>query len=216
MPYFHTNTPRTTACRWWTTYLTAFVGACLILMTERLYAHDIAPPPVPPGLEVPAGYRPFLLGYATGTQNYICLPAGAGFAWVLFGPQATLFNEDTTQIITHFLSPNPEEGGTARATWQHSRDTSTVWAMPIANSSDPNFVEPEAIPWLLLQVVGAELGPTEGYRLTTTAYLQRVHTSGGLMPITGCTQASDVGKKALVPYTADYVFYKATRRKQAE
>jgi hypothetical protein len=26
-----------------------------------------------------------------GTQNYICLPSGAGFARTLFGPQATLF-----------------------------------------------------------------------------------------------------------------------------
>jgi hypothetical protein len=31
----------------------------------------------------------------------------------LFGPQATLFNDDGMQIITHFLSPNPEEGGMA-------------------------------------------------------------------------------------------------------
>ena len=215
MPYVHTKTPHT-AYRRWTIYLTAFVGVCLVLMAEWLYAHDIAPPSVPSEIEVPAGHRPFLLGYAMGTQNYICLPAGSDFIWVLFGPQATLFNEDTTQIITHFLSPNPEEEGTARATWQHSRDTSTVWAMPVTNSSNPNFVEPGAIPWLLLQVVGADLGPTGGHRLTTTTYLQRVHTSGGLMPTTGCTQVSDVGKKALVPYTADYVFYKAVRRKQTE
>jgi hypothetical protein len=130
----------------------------------------------------------------------------------LFGPQATLFNDDARQIITHFLSPNPDEGGTARATWQHSRDTSAVWAQRIAFSSDPDFVEPGAIPWFLLQVVGAERGPTGGQRLAETTYIQRVYTTGGLEPSTGCAQAEDVGQRALVPYTADYLFYKATGR----
>ena len=88
------------------------------------------------------------------------------------------------------------------------RDTSTVWAIASTSSSDPGFVEPGAIPWLLLQVVGAPPGPTGGHRLTETTAIQRVHTSGGLAPTTGCAQAADVGKRALVPYTADYVFYK--------
>jgi hypothetical protein len=164
---------------------------------------------VPTGLEVPAGNRPFLLGHATGTQNYICLPSGSDFVWTFFGPQATVFNDDDKHITTHFLSPNPDEGGMARATWQHSRDTSTVWAMASASSSDPGFVEPGTIPWLLLQEVGAASGPIGGRRLTKTTYIQRVHTSGGIAPTTGCAQAADVGKRALVPYTADYVFYKA-------
>ena len=49
-----------------------------------------------------------------------------------------------------------------RATWQDSRDTSAVWAKAIQTSSDPNFVKPGAIPWLLLEVVGLEHGPTWG------------------------------------------------------
>ena len=106
------------------------------------------PPPVPRDLKVRAGHQPFLLGHASGTQNYICLPKKSepGFAWTLFGPQATLFDDDDLQIITHFLSPNPDEGGTAYPTWQHSRDTSTVWAKKIASSTDLDFVEPGAIP----------------------------------------------------------------------
>ncbi|MBO0723469.1 MAG: DUF3455 domain-containing protein, partial [Blastocatellia bacterium] len=166
---------------------------------------------VPAGLEVPAGNRPFLSGHATGTQNYICLPSGSGFAWTFFGPQATLLNDNNQQIITHFLSSNPNEGGTARATWQHSGDTSKVWAKAIASSSDQGFVEPGAIPWLLLKVVGAQPGPTGGHMLTETTYIQRVHTSGGIAPTTGCGQASDVGKNALAPYTSNYIFYKALR-----
>jgi hypothetical protein len=142
----------------------------------------------------------------------MCLPSDSGFVWVFVGPQATLFNDNDRQIITHFLSPNPEEQDTARATWQHSRDTSTVWAKQIASYPNPNFVELEAIPWLLLEVVGKDLGPTGGHRLTKTTYIQRVHTSGGLAPTTGCTQASEVRTRAFVPYTADYIFYKASER----
>ena len=76
------------------------------------------------------------------------------------------------------------------------------------SSSDPVFVAPGAIPWLLLQVVGAQDGPTGGHKLTATTFIQRLNTSGGVAPSTGCTLSTDVGKKALVPYTADYFFYK--------
>jgi hypothetical protein len=190
------------------TVLAALAGACLALLPQGLYAHDLPLPRLPHEIEVPAGHRPFLLGHATGTQNYMCLPSDSGFTWVFVGPQATLFNDAERQIITHFLSPNPEEEDTARATWQHSRDTSTVWAKQIA--SHPKSLE--AIPWLLLEVVGADFGPTRGDSLTQTTYIQRVHTSGGLAPTTGCTQASEVRTRAFVPYIADYIFYKTSER----
>jgi hypothetical protein len=38
---------------------------------------------------------------------------------------------------------------------------------------------------------------------------------GGLAPTTGCGQAPDVGKRAVVPYTANSFFYTATRREEA-
>jgi hypothetical protein len=48
-----------------------------------------------------------------------------------------------------------------------------------------------------------------------TTFVQRLNTSGGVAPApsTGCTQSTDVGKMALVPYTADYFFYKAIKHK---
>jgi len=126
----------------------------------------------------------------------------------LFGPQATLFDEHDEQIITHFLSPNPVENGRPRVTWQDSRDTSEVWGMAIASVS----VEPGAIPWLLVEVVGAQDGPTGGDELSDTTFVQRLNTAGGVAPSAGCTQSTDVGSTALVPYSADYFFYKATKR----
>lgn len=213
MKHYHAHTPQSPSRRRWTTYIAALTSACLALLPLGLYAHDFTPPPVPTDLDVPEGHRPFLLGHASGTQNYLCLPSSSGIAWTLFGPQATLFNDDETQIITHFLSPSPDEDGTARPTWQHSRDTSTVWAMVIMSSTDPNFVKPDAIPWLLLEVVEADFGPTGGHRLTETTYIQRVHTSGGIEPATGCADATNIGNTALVPYKTDYIFYKASKHK---
>ena len=194
--------------------LLASVAALAIASGGRAAAHErdrrVNPPPVPANLQVPVGYRAFLEGHAVGTQNYICLPSGATFAWAFFGPQATLFHDDDQQIMTHFLSANPDEAGLARATWQHSRDTSSVWAFatPATTSTDSRYVAPGAIPWLRLEVVGDLEGPTGGDKLTPTGYIHRVNTAGGIVPATGCAAATDVGKKALVPYTADYVFYK--------
>jgi Protein of unknown function (DUF3455) len=193
--------------------LTACAAALAMALTvARLHpvlAGEIVPPPVPNTLEVPAGNQVFLEGHAVGTQNYSCLPTDASVAWTFFGPQATLFDDEDRQLITHFLSPNPDEHGTARATWQDSRDTSSVWAMAIASASDPDVVETGAIPWLLLQRVGAEPGPTGGDRLTRTTFIQRLNTAGGVAPSAGCARSTDVGQRALVPYTADYFFYKA-------
>ena len=171
--------------------------------------HYPDPPQVPTELEAPEGSRLFPTLHAVGTQNYVCLAAGQ--PWTFVGPQATLFDEDREQKATHYLSPNPDEGGTARATWQHSRDTSAVWARAIASSTDPAFVKPGAVAWLLLEVVGREPGPTRGRRLFRAKYIQRVNTSGGVAPGTGCSQATD-GSTVLVPYTTDYYFYKANQR----
>jgi Protein of unknown function (DUF3455) len=196
-------------------WVAALAVAFMVSPPQPVYAdEDLVPPPLPPDLQpVPSGNKVFLKGHAIGTQNYICLPSDSGFAWTFFGPQATLFNDDDKQLITHFLSPNPDESGMARATWQHSRDTSTVWAMMIASSSDPKFVEPGAIPWLLLQVVGAEPGPTGGDRLTKTTFIQRLNTSGGIIPAPSprCDEPADIGKTEFVGYEADYFFYKAVK-----
>ncbi len=162
---------------------------------------------VPANLEVPAGVQPFLTAQAIGTQNYVCMLAPGGFGWTFFGPQATLYVE-AEQVTTHFLSSNPHQSGAARATWQHAADSSAIWAVPVASSSDSQFVESGAIPWLLLTVVGRQAGPTGGVTLLSASFIHRVHTSGGVAPAGGCKSAGDIGKKALVPYTTDYVFYR--------
>src|SRR5262249_23973920 len=122
---------------------------------------------VPTVIQAPPGNEEYLRAAATGTQNYICMPSG----WIFIGPQATLTMKIANmrqQVATHFLSPNPDEAGTARATWQTSLDTSSVWAKAIASSSD--YAAAGAIPWLLLQVVGAEKGLAGGSGISQTTY----------------------------------------------
>jgi len=199
---------------------TALAAAFAVALPQPAYADDVTAPPVPANIKVLAGNEAFLVGHAVGTQNYVCLPSATGVAFTLFTPEATLLSDDGKQITTHFFSPNPFEqntnpavsaAGTIRATWQHSRDTSTVWGQvkPGNSSSDPGFVAPNAIAWLLVTVVGADNGPTGGDALAETTFIQRLNTSGGLAPSTGCGSPTDVGHLAFVPYTADYFFYKA-------
>ena len=186
-----------------------FAAVLSIVAPFNVMATHVDAPEVPDNLAVPAGSKPFLIGHAVGTQNYICLPDGAGAKWVLFGPQATVFDDAGKQIMTHFISPNPAETGTpARATWQHSDRTSSVWAMKVAESDDSRYVEPGAIKWFLLKVMGTEAGTREHDRLTNTTVVHRVNTSGGVAPASECTVAGDVGKTKFVPYSADYVFYR--------
>jgi hypothetical protein len=186
--------------------VTLFVAGLAVLATAgAVLAQPLEAPEVPPTLEVPEGNRPFLIAHATGTQNQVCLPRanGVGLGWTFYGPIATLYNDQDEQILTHYLSPNPDQAGAARATWQHSRDSSTIWA---ATHVDPVVVDPTAIPWLLLKVVGSEPGLDGGRKMMKTTFIQRINTVGGVAPATDC---APLGAKLFVPYETDYVFYRA-------
>jgi hypothetical protein len=193
------------------------LGLMLITGVRAAHADQITPPQVPDGLGVEDGNVPFLIGHGVGTQNYVCATSTTsltGFAFSLFTPQATLLDDAGDQLITHFFSPNtdphvqPPEFGTIRVTWEDSRDTSRVWAFLVKQSTDFRFVRKDAVAWLLLKESGVAPGPTGGDRLTKTTFIQRINTAGGLAPTTGCSTFGDVGSRAFVPYSADYIFYK--------
>jgi hypothetical protein len=185
-----------------------FTAALAIAAPMTALAGAITPPAVPDNLVIHEDVRAFAIGHAVGTQQYVCLPSGTVAKWVLFGPQATVFDDDGQQIMTHFLSPNPAESNTPRATWQDSIRTSAVWALKVEESDDARFVEPGAIKWFLLRVVGAQAGSGTNDQLPKARFIHRVNTSGGVAPASECAVLGDVGKTKLVPYTADYVFYK--------
>jgi len=205
-----------------------FVAALALGCAE---AQNIASPATPTLITPAAGNTAFLLGRATGTQGYICLPTAPGAStasWTVKGarPEATLFQRflgQDIQIITHFLSPdaNPNEAAPdplpfGSATWQSSLDTSKVWAAVLhANTipagSDPSCPHAGSIPCLLLESIGSQKGPSGGTILSKTTFVQRLNTNGGLAPTEGCSTSADVGNQALVPYTADYYFFRKDR-----
>ncbi|HEX3250021.1 MAG TPA: DUF3455 domain-containing protein [Pyrinomonadaceae bacterium] len=197
-------------------WTTALVVGFMVSLPQLAHAQDtISPPIVPDGLNVEDGNEVFLLGRGVGTQNYVCAPCDPtkancplGVAFTLFTPQATLFNDQGEQLITHFSSPNPVEGGTVRVTWQDSRDTSSVWAKLVKAV----MVRDDSIAWVLLNVkdTGTQAGPT-GDRMTKTTFIQRVNTVGGLAPAVGCLSTADLGHQAFIPYRADYFFYKKSK-----
>ena len=191
-------------------------------------AQSLAAPTTPPLIAAPAGNSLFLAAQATGTQGYVCLPTSTGAptaSWTVKGsrPQATLFQRffgQEFQIATHFLSPDTNPNGAApsplpfgSATWQSSLDSSTVWAQvlhatTIPAGSDPSCPHTGAIPCLLLESIGSQAGPSGGAMLARTTFIQRLNTRGGSAPADGCSTAADVGSQTLVPYSADYYFYR--------
>ena len=165
----------------------------------------------------------FLATHGVGTQGYVCLPTSTGVSWTVNNarPEATLFTRvfgEAVQIITHFLSPvvNPNDIGPKPSrfgdvTWQSSFDSSRVWAQKqkfVTAGTEASCPNSGAIDCLLLQVIGSDEGPAGGRSLTKTTFIQRLNTSGGSAPTTGCLVTGDVGKQVLVPYSADYFFFR--------
>jgi len=202
--------------------LFAALALACALGTVPYAAAQVTPPTTPDTIAVPAGNHAYLVGHAFGSQGYTCLPtATGGTAWnPTARPEATLFSdifEAQFQIITHFqsINENPKPGITAplsgNATWQSSLDSSRVWMVKVnginAGSDPSSCPNSGSIQCLLLQSVGNKKGPLGGNLLANTTFIQRLNTNGGAVPTSACT----VGQTELVPYTADYYFFRADR-----
>ena len=206
-----------------TVFAAALVLGCTFGTVTHAAAQEITPPTTPADITPPAGNSAFLLGHGAGTQGYVCLPKGTGASWTVNNarPEATLFESlfgQDVQIITHFLSPDTNPNQVApdplpfgNATWQSSFDSSKVWAQTlhsIASGSDASCPNTGSIACLLLQSIGSQQGPTGGKVMTKTTFIQRLNTKGGSAPADGCSTSADVGNQKLVPYTADYYFFR--------
>jgi hypothetical protein len=217
--------PKTTA-RVRNLFVAALMLACTLGTATHAVAQKINTPPTPARITPPVGNIAFLFGHGVGTQGYICLPTSDGATTAAWNannarPEATLsvnISGQQAQIITHFLSPDDKPNTAAPsplpvgiATWQSSSDSSEVWAQKVntvAAGTDASCPNNNSIACLLLQSIGNEEGPTGGTTLAKTTYIQRLNTKGGLAPADGCVDFHDVGKQALVPYSADYYFFR--------
>ena len=134
--------------------------------------------PVPPEIRVPSGNRLVARLYGQGVQGYQCT-AGA---WAFLEPVAQL--RDRSPAAIHFRGPS----------WESTRDGSLVEATTVASSPVVG-----SIPQLLLQATRTRGDGIFG----SVTYVQRLNTTGGVMPTTACTDGQTRG----VPYTAEYRFY---------
>jgi hypothetical protein len=149
-----------------------------------------------PGLNLCGGNAPEVGFKAVGTQNYECQTSGGKFAWVFQAPDAHLFYDDGTVAGKHFL-------GSTGPTWQFGTGGTVVGSKVAAATVDSS-----AIPWLLLSAVsnsGPGVPMPPGRAGIYATFIQRVKTTGGLAPTTGC-DASHIGTVHKVPYTAAYIF----------
>jgi hypothetical protein len=150
-------------------------------------------PDVPTDIAVTGAHKQFLVGHAVGDQIYTCTAVPGGYAWSAATPRADLYDDRGNVIIRHYGGPS----------WQ-AKDGSAV----VGRRDSGVSVDPTAIPWLKLSAASTSAG-SDGARLAGTTFIQRIATTGGLVPAAYECNALTAGGKAYVPYTADYVFWKA-------
>ena len=145
---------------------------------------------LPEAVRVPAGQKQMMSTWATGEITYECREK-AGMAgqheWAFVGPVATLYGGDKKMVGKYYAGP----------TWE-AADGSKVTGKQVAIAP----ATPGSIP---LQLVKAEPAMGQG-AMTGVSYIQRLNTKGGVAPSVAC-DAMGKGKRQVVAYEADYVFY---------
>jgi hypothetical protein len=137
-------------------------------------------------VQVEAGHRVSFHVYAIGVQIY----TWNGTDWDL-APDAKLYADAgyRGQVGIHYAGPH----------WESNSGSRVRAARVPGTGCTPDAT---AIPWLRLQTVY-----TEGHGIfSKTTFIQRVNTVGGLKP---AAPGAYVGEEKIVPYTADYYFYRA-------
>ena len=146
----------------------------------------VASAQVPDAIKAPAGKVAMTLK-GTGVLNYECKTADGKTAWG-FVPDAKLTDKAGKEVGKYYGGP----------TWELN-DGSKITGKQLATA-------PAAAGAIPLQLV--ETTPATGKgALEGVVYIQRVNTNGGVAPADVC-DASKVGTKKPVGYSADYVFYK--------
>ena len=148
---------------------------------------------LPDAVKVPAGHKVSMETVGVGRITYECREKAAmagSYEWVFVGPDAML-NDRAGKAVGAYYGPP--------ATWQ-STDGSKVTGTQVA-------VAPAAAGSIPLQLVKANPAMGSG-AMTGTAYIQRVATQGGVAPSLACG-ADTKGKREIVNYQADYIFWTA-------
>ncbi len=148
---------------------------------------------LPDAVKVPAGHRVALETVGVGEITYECRAkanAPGAHEWVFVGPQADLNARTGSKLGSYYGPP---------ATWA-ANDGSKITGAQLA-------VAPAAAGSIPLQLVKANPAVGSGAMAGVT-YIQRVATRGGVAPASRC-EGADQGRKEIVKYQADYIFWKA-------
>ena len=185
-----------------TSLSTALATTALVSITSILAACSSAPmapmaamynqSALPDAVKVPAGNKVALETVGVGQITYECRDkkdAAGQYEWVFVGPDAALNDRSGKKIGKYFGPP---------ATWE-SMDGSKLTATQVA-------VAPAGTGNIPSQLVKANPAMGAG-AMTGVTYIQRVATKGGVAPAMAC-DAGSKGKKEIVNYQADYIFYK--------
>ncbi|KAF1021173.1 MAG: hypothetical protein GAK30_02067 [Paracidovorax wautersii] len=148
---------------------------------------------LPAPIQVPADHRVAWETVGVGEITYECrdkanMPGQT--EWVFVGPKATL-NDRQGRAVGRYWGPP--------ATWA-ANDGSQLTATQVA-------VAPSGAGNLPYQLVRANPATGAG-ALVGVTYIQRVALKGGVAPAAPC-MAGNKGQQAVVPYQADYIFWKA-------
>ncbi|MES2974192.1 MAG: DUF3455 domain-containing protein [Pseudomonadota bacterium] len=175
---------------------TALAAAALSLIAAcsstpmKMYSQDGLPAPV----MVPAGNKVAMETVGVGEITYECRVKAnmpGQYEWVFVGPDAKLMDRSGKVVGKYYGPP---------ATWE-SMDGSKLTATQVA-------VAPHMAGSIPLQLVKGNPAMGTGSMQGVT-YIQRVATMGGVAPASAC-DGSTMGKKEIVKYQADYIFYKAS------
>ena len=148
---------------------------------------------LPDAVKVPAGHKVAMETVGVGEITYECKPkasAAGAFEWVVVGPKADLNSRAGAKQGTYFGPP---------ASWV-ANDGSKITGTQVA-------VAPHTAGNIPLQLVKANPASGPGAMMDVT-YVQRVATQGGVAPASLC-DGTTVGRKEVVKYQADYIFWKA-------
>ena len=105
--------PKQRPVRSWAT-LAALALAVAVLALPGLAHAAPQPPTTPPELQPPPGHEVYLKVVGKGVQIYECRAQGSGFAWVLVGPKAVLFDTSGRRMGSHYVGPTWEAVTAAR------------------------------------------------------------------------------------------------------
>jgi hypothetical protein len=143
------------------------------------------------GLRAPANEEPAFMLSGNGAYVYECRQSVLDpnvYEWSFVVPDATLY--DGSRTVARHATP-----GMFEATSDRSTISGIVRASQAAGVAN--------LPWVSMQT--QPMSP-EGLFAGVTS-IQRVNTSGGAAPTTGCGPTS-LGSETRVAYQADYYFYR--------